>query len=307
MATTPKQWLVATGLATWIVVGVPGWLQLGGPDGSLIAVVAHVAFGLAFWAATATSFRVGALAIQSTTALAACMTGRLALAPVLLVIVAGQAPTMLRPGAALAWATIQSLGLFAVAWRGLGAADAAFSIAPFVAFEMFAVAASHLAAREVDARHALEVANAELAVAHAGEAEAQRTTERLRLSRELHDRVGHHLTVLSLELELAIHTPLDRAHASVTRARALTSELLAEVRAVVSGLRETSAFDLGSALRTLAAGVVLPKIHVTLPDDTRVADPVVAHALFRCAQEAVTNAVRHAAARNLWLELGRGH
>lgn len=35
-------------------------------------------------------------------------------------------------------------------------------------------------------------------------------------------------------------------------------------------------------------------------------DPLQAHTLFRCAQEIITNAIRHAGARNLWLTLERG-
>jgi signal transduction histidine kinase len=43
-----------------------------------------------------------------------------------------------------------------------------------------------------------------------------------------------------------------------------------------------------------------------VPDDLRLDDPERAHALLRCAQEVLTNAVRHAGARNVWLELAGG-
>src|SRR5262249_42447062 len=41
------------------------------------------------------------------------------------------------------------------------------------------------------------------------------------------------------------------------------------------------------------------------PDDLAIADPVVAHTILRCVQEIVTNAVRHSAAANLWIDLVR--
>src|SRR4029434_2395287 len=46
-------------------------------------------------------------------------------------------------------------------------------------------------------------------------------------------------------------------------------------------------------------------IHLSVADDLYVDDPSKAHAVFRCVQEAMTNAVRHARARNLWIQLSQ--
>jgi signal transduction histidine kinase len=309
MPESAKRWLATTGLVTWLVVGLPGWFGLFDASTIPLANVAHLGFGVAFVAANlrrdARRLSIIALGAQSVLALATCAAGGLTLAPALLVIVAGQAPAILARVPAFTLVGIQSLALIALAWSQPATGGSLLGTGSFIAFELFALAASHLASREAEARRALEVANTELAVAHASEAETQRIAARLQLSRELHDRVGHHLTALSLELELALHAPDDPARASVGRARALASELLVEVRAVVSEIREQSAFDLPAALRTLATTVASPKLHVAFPEDVQLADWKVAHALFRCAQEAVTNAVRHAAAANVWIALER--
>jgi signal transduction histidine kinase len=82
----------------------------------------------------------------------------------------------------------------------------------------------------------------------------------------------------------------------------LADALLAKVRDVVATLREDERCDLKAALEALAQSVPAPAIHVDISSDVRVS-PDQAHALMRCAQEAVTNAVRHAEASNLWLQV----
>src|SRR5713101_7945437 len=75
---------------------------------------------------------------------------------------------------------------------------------------------------------------------------------------------------------------------------------MADLRAAVSALREGAALDLRPALAALAGSVSRPRVHLTVPEDMGLHDAARAHALFRCVQEIVTNAVRHARAENLW-------
>ena len=138
-------------------------------------------------------------------------------------------------------------------------------------------------------------------------AESSRAAERLRISRDLHDTLGHHLTALSLQLDVASHLSEGKAVAHVRQAHALTRLLLADVRDVVGQLRESSRFDLAKAVRTLVAepsGRLA--IHLEAPDTIPVDDDAHAHALLRCVQEIVTNATRHSDARNLWLTIAPG-
>ena len=86
------------------------------------------------------------------------------------------------------------------------------------------------------------------------------------------------------------------------QAKSLARDLLAKVRDVVAALREAERCDLKVALEGLAQSVPVPAIHVEISPEVRVA-PDQAHTLMRCAQEAVTNAVRHSNASNLWLQV----
>jgi signal transduction histidine kinase len=167
--------------------------------------------------------------------------------------------------------------------------------------QLFAVLMVETGLREARAREALAVANRELAEAQAQLAESSRATERLRIARELHDLVGHQLTALAVNLEVASHLADGPAGVHVDRSRALAKGLLGDVREVVSQLRDP--FDLATALRTLGSAVPQPQMHLELDPQLAVADPRHAQALLRCVQEIVTNTVRHADARNLWVEV----
>ena len=132
-----------------------------------------------------------------------------------------------------------------------------------------------------------------------------RDAERLRISRELHDAWGHELTALGLQLEIASHAQSpEKVGDHVSRARELSRGLLGKVRDVVATLREEERGKLEEALQELTRSVPIPHIHVALTPGLRVT-PDQAHTLMRCAQEAVTNSVRHAGARNLWLKVTR--
>lgn len=160
-----------------------------------------------------------------------------------------------------------------------------------------------LGATEWRNRRELTRINAELKATQQLQAESARLAERLYISRELHDAVGHHLAALSVNLQLASHLTEGEAAESIREAHLVARTLLADVREVVGSLRHDTTIDLRSALQTLASGVKYPNIHVDIKDELKDVDPLQAHTLFRCAQEIITNTIRHANAQNLWLSL----
>jgi signal transduction histidine kinase len=85
----------------------------------------------------------------------------------------------------------------------------------------------------------------------------------------------------------------------------VTKLLLSDVRNVVSALRGEDPIGLAQALRTLVASVPAPRIQLLIAEDLAINDPTRAHIVLRCVQEIITNAIRHAAAGNLWIELAR--
>ncbi|MFB4315937.1 sensor histidine kinase [Actinomadura sp. 21ATH] len=157
--------------------------------------------------------------------------------------------------------------------------------------------------REAAARRRLAAANTDLRAATALLAESSRAGERLRIARELHDLLGHQLTALVLELEVASHRSDPAARKHVERARGLARELLGDVRTAVGELR-TGTPDLRRALAEVVAELPYPRVHLDV-DATLEPDEACAAALIRCVQEAVTNTIRHSGAANLWIDVAR--
>lgn len=202
-----------------------------------------------------------------------------------------------------AWVIAQTAAMVAVDLVSPYRSRAAhFSAVAYAGFQLFAFGASRLVVREAQARAELERVHAELLATRELFADSTRTAERLHIARELHDALGHHLTALNLQLELARNIADRQTKEPVDHAHALTKELLVELRSVVSSMREDAPLDLSGALRTLASGIPHPRVHLDLESDLRV-EAALAHTIFRCVQEALTNAVRHAGAENVFLSI----
>ena len=166
---------------------------------------------------------------------------------------------------------------------------------------VFVAVFTRVAASERDARNALAEAN-QLLRDHASQVEELATTkERNRLAREIHDSVGHYLTVVNVQIGAA-RTVLDqnrsRALEHLSKAQSLTQEGLAEVRHSVAALRAspTESRQLPEALTSLvdqwrAAGL---NANLRLTGTVRTLTPQTNLTLYRAGQEALTNVAKHA-------------
>ncbi|ASO22623.1 signal transduction histidine kinase [Actinoalloteichus hoggarensis] len=171
----------------------------------------------------------------------------------------------------------------------------------YIAIQLATMLSSLTLVREQQMRRDLTTAHIDLRAASALLSESARTAERLRISRELHDLIGHQLTVLTLELEAARHREGERAREHVDRADRVARDLLADVRATVGELRVEPS-DLTDLLRQV--GRDLPGLEVSIDVDPAVRlDEAQTAALVRSVQEIVTNTIRHAEARELWIEV----
>jgi signal transduction histidine kinase len=98
----------------------------------------------------------------------------------------------------LPWTVLLSLAMTALLARGLPLRYAFQEVAIFCAFQGYAVITAYVAGSEATLRRRLAGANAELRSTQSLLVHSIRSGERLRISRELHDLVGHHLSALIL-------------------------------------------------------------------------------------------------------------
>jgi signal transduction histidine kinase len=225
----------------------------------------------------------------------------------LLVIVAAELPYFLSLRRTWTWIVLQTIALTAaISLPGtpLDLEIAAFAMAA-IGFQVFAAACSILALSEGRARTSLARTNAELTATRELLAESTRSSERLRISRDLHDTLGHHLAALSLQLDVAARVSDGKAVHHVRQAHAITRLLLSDVRDVVSTLRETSQMNLAESIRALAMQPLTARVHLDVPATLTVDDNERAEAVLRAVQEVVTNTARHSYAANMWIRLER--
>jgi two-component system sensor histidine kinase UhpB len=134
-------------------------------------------------------------------------------------------------------------------------------------------------------------------------------TERRNLARELHDDIGQALTALKLNLEaLARARGTAQLQARVAEALETTRHAIERVRMLSLNLRPLQLDDLGlaAALRShLDRQAVLARLapHLEVDEPPAGLGPELETVCFRVAQEAINNVVRHAGARNIWLQL----
>ena len=260
---------------TWSVVGYRWVLRRG-----RLAAVGYLAIALALGFVV---FDLAGAGVGST---------------LLLVVVVVQAVVLLPLG----WAVVVAV-LVPFVHVGMPMADAVRQVVStgLACAFAFVLAALHL--REQQARAELALANAKLREFGAQAEELATMRERTRVARDIHDGLGHHLTVVGMQVQAAravLATDPDRAEGLLGHADDQTRQALKSVRESVAALREPRPpVPLPDQLRTLATESATAGLPTTvdvdgverwLPDDVQVA-------LHRAAQESLTNVRKHASAQ----------
>jgi signal transduction histidine kinase len=312
------------GLFTWAVIGMPLLLlslmpadqaALGEEAVATVQIdwqawLAYVAFGVSYaWITRGLgSRRVVALdyvllAVLTGSAIAISYYSASGLGSILLVIAACVLPWLLPLSAGVAWLVLSEFLVVPVyvRWLDMSWLEALMQALLYAGFSGFVFVTSLVARQQAQAREEQRRLNAELRATRALLAESARINERTRISRELHDLLGHHLTALSLNLEVAGHLVDGKAQEHVNQAHTLAKLLLSDVREAVSRLRDEDSIDMSATLLPLADHVAGLQIAMEMPQPFRLDDPERAHVLLRCTQEIITNAVRHAQAQALRL------
>lgn len=176
-------------------------------------------------------------------------------------------------------------------------------LAAIAALPLFALAAANFQRREQEARVALCDAHARLAATLARLGETSRQNERLRISRDLHDGVGHHLVALVFLADQALLAAPPDLQLLLGPLAHHARAAMKEARLAAVGLRQSRS-DLPRALIELGEGLQVLRLHVAGDVSLRVSGEV-GEVAFRCAQEIVTNAMKHGRAANVWIAVNR--
>jgi signal transduction histidine kinase len=176
------------------------------------------------------------------------------------------------------------------------------NVAQAAAAVVFVVVYVGAAQRERQARQRTEALAAEVALLAAA-------NERNRMAREIHDTLGHYLTVIHVQLEAAravIGLDPERGLLAVTRAQTLAKDGLTAVRQSVRALREEGSVDgIAEQIASIVDSARDERFSVvlTISGTPRPVSAAVALALHRTTLEALTNVRKHADAANVEIEL----
>jgi len=286
------------GLTAWLMVGLPVIIQGSTVPGTMPRwAIAFLIFG-ALFVADLRQPRLSLLAMEVLCVVVMVLLLCDGFEGALLVLIAMRLPSLVNRKTGLSWIALQTLLLaaaVAIHWNG----RAAFLLTPpYFGFQILAFFSFELLEREM--RTSAQLRAMQDLVADGG-----RLAERLRIARELHDALGHHLTALTLNLEAALLRTEGAGHRDVEKAQSLARTLLADVRAIVAEKNADDCLDLGRALRTLVADLPRPRVQLEVDDALRIDDPEQGLVILRCVQEVVTNAARHSGAENLWITVRR--
>lgn len=295
------------GLMAWAAIGWelaagnPGtsaWIGAAAPKPALLGL--HGLFVLLFlWPDKTRALVIGQLAA----ALALMLLTRNFSLPILLIIVVAQIVQLWPARTAIGLFVAINLlvyGIYAFAWR---AGSPMIMTLMYMSFQAFAAITSWYAVSAERTRDEMAAVNAELLGTRSLLDASVRDSERLRISRELHDVAGHKLTALKLNLKALQRNPSFSGSEQLGLAADLSDELLQDIRAVVQQLRLHDAPPLREALLALAAP--FPKLELALQLDASAArmSVIEAEAVLRCVQEALTNAAKHGDAGRLQVRL----
>lgn len=141
-----------------------------------------------------------------------------------------------------------------------------------------------------DANHKLRVAQLQLA-------DSAKQSERLRIARDLHDKVGHHLVALNIQLEVASLMANGEIKNEVKKSQQISRALLQEVRSVVSEMRHHPLQRVDERIQLLIENtrLVVPHINIQFFNNAAsfVLAPEIEDILVLSAHELLTNALKH--------------
>lgn len=219
------------------------------------------------------------------------------ISPILFVLIATQlANNFTKKQAILIW-LLMNIGYFFLITtsneRGL------HSLFLFGLLEIFAYSAMDIMINAQKDRQKLAEINQELLATRFMLKESTQRKERLRISRDLHDVIGHQLTALALNLEVSSHKVPDEFKSMLQQNLQQAKTLLSDVREVVKEMRTQEQFDLVATIQNLVEQ--LPNCQLSVQNIVAINSLSLKQQLVFCLQEGISNALRHGKANKLIL------
>jgi len=292
-----KDWLLHfSGFLTWSVICYLSLVNLNIGVEFFIKLSAFIIFYLSFaWIVfsdknTKSSVKKVLLSLEIVTVLILISFDKLNVAAILLVLIATQLPSMFMRKQALLLMFLTSFAHFCIAYDD-SFISAFFQVIIYFMLQVFGFSAIETVLREEKAKVELSAINQELLATRFMLKASSQKQERLRISRDLHDVIGHQLTALSLNLEVAKHKVPQEFKPLLDDNLQLAKTLLTDVRQVVKEMRDEEQIDLVSSLENLINQ--LPNCELTVKSSIDINSLQLKQQLMFCLQEGVSNALRH--------------
>jgi len=211
-------------------------------------------------------------------------------AAILLVLIATLLPVMFTRKQAILLIITITMAHFFISY-GDGLLSSFFRVIIYFMLQIFGFSAIEMAHREAKAKEELAAINQELLATRFMLKSSSQKQERLRISRDLHDAIGHQLTALSLNLEVAKHKVPEAFKPMLQDNLQLAKNLLTDVRQVVKEMRDEEQFDLISSLNNLISQ--LPNCQLAVSSPPEINSLRLKQQIMFCLQEGISNALRH--------------
>ena len=181
----------------------------------------------------------------------------------------------------------------------------------FWTFNLFALVMVSTTIKEKKSREMVERINRELVSTQHLLNQAAEQAERLRIARNIHDLLGHHLTALTINLQVAgrqtdtlqvdaaSEENKQKVKESIEQCHGLSKLLLSDVREAVSDIRDKSSIELKSAISAISERLPNLKVEVEYANDVQIEDVNTADVVIRCIQESFTNSLKHSKATQI--------
>jgi signal transduction histidine kinase len=308
----------------YLGVSIPGILNVQGSQQRLWVAVLLALFGICFFVPPLK--KIPYWGLQASIALETALVAALlffdpgwSVFPILFFLMGPQVMVWFSPRIGLAWVGVFTLVTAVIFLTGRGLVGLVSLLPYFAGYVFFAnfgwvsVQATRAQRRSAQLLAELQEAHRQLQDYASRVEELTIAQERNRIAREMHDALGHRLTIASVQLEGAqrlVHSDPDRAGQILGTVREQVREGLKELRRTVAMLRASPDEDLPlqQALLKLvgqvqeATGV---QIHLSLEDCPPDLPAAYRQAFYRAAQEGLTNVQRHAKASEAWLHFSQ--